>query len=90
MNILEIAVRKLVPALVIFGLFIILPQMPFAKFRKAVLFDKLPLSVPRRPMVGPIAGLVQDKLEIRYELLCFVHKHFDVAALTLIMLPVSF
>ena len=70
MNILEIAVRKPVPALVIFGLFIILPQMPFAKFRKAVLFDKLPLSVPRRPMVGPIAGLVQDKLEITYELLC--------------------
>jgi hypothetical protein len=56
MNIFEIAVRKLVPALVIFGLLVILPQVPPREFRKAVLSfaraDGRPNRWPGRGCIG--------------------------------------
>ena len=69
MNILEVAIRKLVAALAAFGGLVILPQMPSSEFGEAVRCDKLVLGIARRPVVGPIAWLIKHATPVLDHLL---------------------
>ena len=64
MNILEVAIGKLLSALVALRFVVVFPQMPFRIFDKTMLLDEFLFRLLCRPMIGPVAPLIEHALLI--------------------------
>ena len=56
-------------ALVVFRVLVVFPQMPFCIFAKTVLFDESLFCLPGRPMIRPVALLIEHASSIFKDLL---------------------
>jgi hypothetical protein len=70
MDLLEVAVRKLVSRLRVLRLLVVLPEVPLLVLLDSVLFDKLVLLPRRGLMFTPVVSLVENELSFLDEPLC--------------------
>jgi hypothetical protein len=71
-DLLEVAVRELVPALPVLVLLVVDPEMPPGVLADPVLLDEVVLLLRRRPVLAPGVTVVDDISARRDQLSCVV------------------